>query len=245
MLVIDVRLSLIKMVKKRSNLFDRTKDVIRDFVFGMQDGLISNLGLVLGVWQGGGDKIAILLAGFASMFAGAFSMSAGSYLSAKSQREVYEQEINSTKEQLKENPKQCLLEMRRILKKEGFDDDEIEVMCHHFENHDHSTFRINYVQKKLVLSEQRFELPLKNAITMFFSFLLGSIFPIFPFILFDNGIAALMAVLLTVVALFFIGWAKSQFTKLNWIRSGLEIVLVGIGAGVIGFIVGYVVSTLG
>ena len=59
------------------------KNVIRDLVFGMEDGLVSNLGLVLGVYVGGGDTYAILLAGLASMFAGAFSMSAGSYLSAK------------------------------------------------------------------------------------------------------------------------------------------------------------------
>src|SRR3989338_11517787 len=102
-----------------SSFFKRTKDVVRDFVFGMQDGLISNLGLVLGVWQGGGGKFAILLAGLASMFGGAFSMSAGSYLSAKAQREVYEQEIKATKELLKKNPKQCLIDMRLILKEEG------------------------------------------------------------------------------------------------------------------------------
>lgn len=229
------------MIKKFS---EQIKGTFRDFVFGMQDGLISNLGLVLGVWQGGGGKFAILLAGLASMFAGAFSMSSGSYLSAKSQREVYEHEIEITKKQLKKNPKQCLLEMREILKEEKFDDDEIEIMCHHFKEHNKSTFFINYIQKKLGLSEKRFDLPIENAVTMFFSFLIGSIFPIFPFIFLSGDMAAIVAVVLTVLALFTIGLVKTKYTRRSWFKSGMEIVLVGLGAGVIGYLVGLIAGSL-
>src|SRR3989344_6422911 len=114
------------------------KNVIRDFFFGMEDGLVSNLGLVLGVHIGGGSTYVVILAGIASMVAGAFSMSAGSYLSAKSQREVYEHEIAVTKRDLKKDPQQALREMRSILKKEGFDQDEIKVMIRHFEQHNRS-----------------------------------------------------------------------------------------------------------
>lgn len=226
-------------------VLEKTKGLVGDFVFGMQDGLISNLGLVLGVWQGGGGKFAILVAGFASMFAGAFSMSAGSYLSSKSQREVYEEEIKFTKAEIRDNPKKFLKEMKTILKEEGFDNDEIKIMLHHFKEHDHSTFSTNYIQKKLGLSERRLDLPLKNALTMFLSFLFGSIFPIFPFIIFPNGLAAIVAIVSTIIALFFIGWTKSLFTKLSWLKSGAEIALVGIGAGAIGFLVGLIISTFG
>ncbi len=221
---------------------NKTKDVVRDMVFGMQDGLISNLGLVLGVFQGGGGKFAIVIAGLASMFAGAFSMSAGSYLSAKSQREVYEQEIAETKKKLEENPQKHLLEMKKILKKEKFDEDEIVALLHHFEKHNQISFSINYVQKKLGLFEGKLELPFKNALAMFFSFLIGSAFPILPFILFTNSHAAIISVSLTISVLFIIGFAKTYYTKLNWLKSGLEIVLVGLGAAVIGYLVGLVLS---
>lgn len=223
-----------------NGFLEETKDVVRDFVFGMQDGLISNLGLVLGVWQGGGGKFAIVLAGLASMFAGAFSMSTASYLSAKSQREVYEQEIKVTKELLKRNPKSCLVDMQLILKDEGFDKKEIEIICKHFMKHDRSTFMKNYIQKKLGLSEERFDFPLKNALTMFFSFLFGSLFPIVPFMLWENGTAATVAIIVTILALFFVGWAKTRYTRLNWFRSGIEIVLIGVGAGIIGYVIGTV-----
>ena len=216
------------------------KNVIRDLVFGMEDGLVSNLGLVLGVYVGGGDTYAILLAGLASMFAGAFSMSAGSYLSAKSQREVYEHEIATIKTQLKEKPKKCLSEMKKILHQEGFDADEVKVMLHHFSEHNRSTFMINYIQKKLGLSEDRFELPFKNALTMFFSFSLGSVFPIIPFFFLSNSKAAILSVTLTIIVLFLVGLIKTKYTKLNWFKSGIEIVIIGIGAGVLGYLVGWI-----
>lgn len=225
------------------------KDVIRDFVFGMEDGLVSNLGLVLGVYVGGGSAFTVILAGLASMFTGAFSMSAGSYLSAKSQREVYEQEIAATKEKLRRNPKKCLLKIRKILKKEGFDRNEIPLICRHFVRHKKATFIKNYIQKKVGLSEARFELPLKNAFTMFFSFLVGSLFPVLPFILFSLetfslATAAIVAVIMTAIALFLVGLVKTIYTKRNWFKSGMEIVLVGLGAGVLGYFVGLLVSLL-
>ncbi len=228
----------------KPTLFQDTRTLVRDFVFGMEDGLVSNLGLVLGVWQGGGGQFAIILAGLASMFAGAFSMSAGSYLSAKSQREVYEQEIRATKKYLKNNPRQCLMEMQGILKAEGFSDSEVRMMCNHFVKHDQSTFTKNYIQKKLGLSETRFEFPLKNAATMFFSFLAGSLFPILPFVLASESTAAILAPIVTIAVLFLVGWIKIIYTKRSWLKSGIEIVLVGVGAGIIGYIVGLVLSSV-
>ncbi|MBU0470280.1 MAG: VIT1/CCC1 transporter family protein [Nanoarchaeota archaeon] len=228
-----------------NGFFTGIKNTIRDFVFGMQDGLISNLGLVLGVWQGGGGKFAIILAGLASMFAGAFSMSSGTYLSAKSQREVYEQEIEATKKKLRDHPKQSIKEMKGILKAEGFDDNEIKVMCRHFVKHNESTFIKNYIQKKTGLSEDRLDLPLKNAFTMFLSFLVGSIFPIFPFIFFKESVAVVVAATLTITVLFLVGFIKTIYTKKSWLKSGLEVVLIGLISGIIGYLVGFILSLFG
>jgi vacuolar iron transporter family protein len=220
------------------------REQIRDFVFGMEDGLVSNLGLVLGVYAGGAGS-AIVLAGLASMFAGAFSMSAGSYLSAKSQREVYECEIKEAKNALKKNPKKYLQEMRQLLKKESFDEDEIHALLHHFEHHNQSTFVTNYIQKKVGISESKLEHPLKNALTMFLSFITGSIFPVFPFIFFTNSTAAIVATTLTVIMLFMVGLAKTYYTKRSKFKAGMEIVLVGVGAAIIGYLVGRLFGVIG
>ena len=98
--------------------------------------------------------------------------------------------------------------------------------------------------KKVGITKSKLDLPFRNAFTMFLSFLFGSLFPIFPFI-FSSGLpAAISASLLTILALFMVGWAKTIYTKRNWFKSGLEIVLVGIGAGIIGYLVGRIVSFL-
>ncbi len=219
-------------------VFAQIKEVMRDFVFGMEDGLVSNLGLVLGVYVGGGANAHIVLAGLASMFAGAFSMSAGSYLSAKAQREVYEQEICAVKEELRNKPKKSLQEMCGMLHKEGFDKDEVKMLCQHFTKHNKSSFTQNFIQKKLGFSERRLELPWQNALMMFLSFLAGSIVPIVPFVLWENGVAALVAGVLTILTLFLVGVAKTLYTKRPWFKSGMEIVLIGALAGVIGYVVG-------
>jgi len=219
-----------------------TKVVIRDLVFGMEDGLVSNLGIVLGMYVGGAPSFTIVLAGLASMLAGAFSMSAGSYLSAKAQREVYEQEINATKEKLRENPQQCLLEMCLLLKEEGFSKKEVGMMCDHFSRHNNSSFIKNYIQKKVGLSEARFDLPIQNALAMFLAFVLGSAFPIVPFVLWQNSLAAVIAGGLTVATLFGVGWLKTIYTQRNPWKSGLEIVVIGIGAGLMGYVVGLLVG---
>lgn len=222
----------------------KMKEQVRDFVFGMEDGLVSNLGLVLGVYAGGAGSV-VVLAGLASMFAGAFSMSAGSYLSAKSQREVYECEIKEASDALKKNPKKYLKEMRHLLKDEGFDEDEIKALLHHFEHHNQSTFVTNYIQKKVGISEEKLEHPVQNAMTMFSSFIVGSMFPVFPFIFLSNSNGAILATVLTVIMLFVVGVTKTIYTKRSKFKAGMEIVLVGIGAAIIGYIVGRLIGVIG
>ena len=224
-------------------MISKLKDVIRDFVFGMEDGLVSNLGLVLGVYVGSGSSSAVILAGLASMFAGAFSMSAGSYLSAKSQREVYEHEIADTRKQLERNPKSCFQEMRNILAQEGFGKSEIGILLKKSKKYKHPVFVCDYmVQKKVGISKEKLDLPLRNALTMFFSFLIGSSFPIVPFIFFNN-ISVYVSIIMTIGVLFLVGMLKAKYTKLDKWKSGLEIVLIGVGAGILGYLVGWMIST--
>ncbi len=216
--------------------------LIRDFVFGMEDGLVSNLGIVLGVYVGGGDAFVVVLAGLASMFAGAFSMSAGSYLSAKSQREVYEQELIAAKKELHANPQKCYQLMKSTLLKEGLGREGIDALFKKSKLH-HPKFVCNYlVQKKVGISKEKLDVPLKNALVMFLSFLTGSLFPIFPFILFSSTKAVFFAVGSTTAVLFSVGLVKTKYTKRSWLKSGLEITLVGLAAGAIGYLVGWAVS---
>ena len=228
---------------KRSKLYFLSK-FIRSIVFGMEDGLVSNLGVVFAVWVAGAGQNTILLAGLASLFAGSLSMSAGSYLSSKSQREVYEAEIARTKQMIAKKPKAACRELCIELKREGFDADEIDIMSKHFLEHNEDTFLHNYIQKRLKLNPERFDHPLKNALAMFLAFFLGGLFPIFPFF-FSAGVnTIIMSGILAISMLFIVGVLKSRVSHRDWIKSGLEMVILGAGAGVIGYLVGLVFSSM-
>ena len=157
------------------------RNFMRELVFGMEDGLVSNFGIVFAVYIATGSRSAVLLAGMASMFAGALSMAAGSYLSSKSVKEVYQAEIARAEKLVRSKPKKAGSEMRKFLKQEMFDKNEIDVMMRHFLKHNSKTFAINYIQKKMCLNPSAANNPFHDATVMFLAFGIGSLFPIVPF----------------------------------------------------------------
>ena len=205
----------------------------------MEDGLVSNLGVVFAVWAAGSNRYTILLAGLASMFAGSLSMSAGSYLSSKSKCEVEEAEIKNLRAKIENKPEKALKDMEKIMEREGFHKDEIKILSKHYKKHSKRNFIENYVQKKLKIHPKKVENPIKNATAMFFAFSLGSLFPIFPFFISNSLFTMLLAFILTIIVLFLVGVIKVKFTKRHWFKSGMEIVLVGVGAGIFGYLIGF------
>lgn len=222
----------------KQKALDAFKGFMRELVFGMEDGLVSNLGIVLAVWVATKNANVILLSGLASMFAGALSMSAGSYLSSKSVAEVYEAERIKAKELINNQPKKASKEMKKLLTKEHFDPDEIEAMMRHFLHHNKETFAINYLQKKMHVSPKGSSHPTHDAVVMFLAFALGSIFPIIPFFFGASNLTMVISASLTIAMLFVVGAGKSVVTHRDWFISGVEIVGVGITAGALGYIVG-------
>lgn len=158
---------------------------IREMTFGVEDGLISILGLVAGVTGANVNNYFIILAGVAGMIPAAISMSAGVYLSNKSQKEYLE---------------------------------------------------TRYKKKKLrgIVGN-----PLYDALVIGVSFIIAGWIPIFPYLLFEKITALYTAIILTVIALFIYGVYKTKYTKKNWFRSGLEMVVVSLFAALVGYLVGY------
>ncbi len=225
------------MVKQKA--VSGLKNFMRELVFGMEDGLVSNLGIVFAVFVATHSQSTILLAGLASMFAGALSMAAGSYLSSKSVKEIYQTEVKNAKELIKKRPKKASSEMRAMLKKEKFDQDEIDVMMKHFVKHNHRTFAINYIQKKLHLNPEAGTNPIHDSFVMFLAFVIGSLFPILPFFFGAGTVVMTVSLVLTILVLFLVGSVKASVSHRDWFKSGFEMVVIGMGAGVIGYLVGF------
>lgn len=212
------------------------KETMKDIVFGSEDGLISNLGLVLGVAASGAPNEAVLLAGVASMFAGAVSMAAGDYLSTKSQKEVFEEQVEEEEKKISSEKAECKI-VKQLYKSAKFSDKEIKHFVKHLNTHKTLFLKI-LAEEKLGLVPEKYENPVKGALTLFIAYLAGSFFPVFPFIFESTSAASIVALIGTAAVLFAVGAAKTRITKRNWAKSGFEMLIVALAAAAAGYAIG-------
>ncbi|MFQ5620616.1 MAG: VIT1/CCC1 transporter family protein [Candidatus Nanoarchaeia archaeon] len=209
---------------------------IRSIVFGMEDGLVSIWGLVVGVSVGSNSSQAVILAGIAGAVSAALSMAAGEYLSSKSKREVQVAAINRIRKQVKRNKKAALKRLKNHYIDEGFTEKQAKTMISAMARSDKK------IIQQLVESEghvkQTLEQPQQNAYYMFFSFIIAALFPIAPFILQPIAQAQQTSLVVTAIALFLVGATKSQATEKSWFKSGAEMLVIGSLAGAAGYLVG-------
>jgi VIT1/CCC1 family predicted Fe2+/Mn2+ transporter len=212
---------------------------IREAIFGAQDGLVSTLAVVSTVAGASGDnRIAVLIAGIASGLAGVFSMAAGEYMSSKSQREIFEAQIVGEREEVAKRPGEAQAEMGYMLEEDGLPGDQAASVANVIARHPEVLLK-TMVEKELGLAGEHAEgTPLQGALIMGGAFGLGALVPIVPYLILGRGPAFWGALLATAAVLFGIGVVKSRWTRRNWLRSGLEILLLGAVAGIAGFFFG-------
>ncbi len=225
-------------IKKLS--FD-VKDTMRDLVFGMEDALITNLGLVLGVAAAGVPSVDVLLAGSAAMFAGMVSMAAGDYLSTKSQREPLDAQVEEEEEKLSK-PGAEFKAIKQLYRTAKLTDRDIKHFLKHLNTNKKLSLKI-LAEEELGIVPEKFENPVKGAVTIFFAYMIGSLFPVLPFLLKDTKIASIIALIGTGLALFAVGAYKTKVTKRDWKKSGLEMLVIAILAAAAGYAIGYLFGT--
>ncbi len=210
---------------------------MREVIFGMNDGLVTTLGFVAGVTGAVARKEIILIAAFAEMAAGAISMFSGAYLSAKSQNEVFQREIERERRAIVEKPREETMELVEIFRQKGFSEEEISMLVRRI-TRDKELWLETMIRDELGIVGIEMEHPLRLASIMGASFVAGAIIPIFPY-LFLDGIDALgVAAIATVVVLFAVGVAKTKLTRKGALESGGEMMLVGTLAAVLGYAIG-------
>jgi len=211
---------------------------IREAIFGAQDGLVSTLAVVSTVAGASSDKYPVLIAGIASGLAGVFSMAAGEFMSSKSQREIFEAQIVGEREEVAERPGEALAEMAYMLEEDGLPRGEAASVATVIAQHPEVLLK-TMVEKELGLAGEHAEgTPLQGALIMGGAFGLGAVVPILPYLLLPHGMAIWGALLATGAVLFGIGIVKSRWTRRNWLRSGVEILLLGAFAGIAGYFFG-------
>ena len=210
---------------------------LRAAVFGINDGLVSNASLILGVAGASADPRVVVLTGVAGMAAGAFAMAAGEYVSVQSQREPYEHQIALERDELKQYPEAEAQELALIYAAKGLPKKEAGRLAQRLvADPEHALDTL--AREELGLNPDELGSPLGAAVSSFVSFAAGAVLPLAPFLIAPGPAALPAAVGVTAVALFTVGATLSLFTGRNAVYSGARMLALGALAGGITFAIG-------
>jgi VIT1/CCC1 family predicted Fe2+/Mn2+ transporter/rubrerythrin len=215
---------------------------VRDVVFGANDGLVSILALVAGVFSATTESQAVLIAGIAGAIAGTVSMGAGAYVSSKSEQEVTQKEQERKGIQKKQSPEEEKEELIRFYQGKGFERKRAEAIATRVSDRVETMQEFTIGEETGLTSEEDWP-PTKAGFLTGLSFLVASIIPILPFALLDVEPAAITALIASVVFLFAIGASKAIFTRQSWVQSGLEVMVIGILAAAATFVIGLLIPS--
>ncbi len=220
---------------------------LRAAIFGVNDGLVSNLSLIFGVAGAGVENEVVIIAGVAGLLAGAFSMASGEYISVRVQREVFERLIHLEAHEIATEPDEERVELAELYARKGIPRDLAEKVAEQLMR-DPEVALDTHAREELGLDpDEGLGSPAAAAGSSFVSFALGAFVPLLPFLISEGTGAAVVSAVLSGTALFVVGAAISYLTGRSWVLSGVRMLLVGGLAATITFVVGKIldVSVLG
>ncbi|MBK7642858.1 MAG: VIT1/CCC1 transporter family protein [Planctomycetes bacterium] len=203
---------------------------LRAAVFGVNDGLVSNTSLVLGMAGASGDAKVIVATGIAGLLAGAFSMAAGEYLSVRSQRELFEFQIAEEREELERYPEEEAEELALIYAARGVPLEDARTMTRLIVQ-DKEKALDTLAREELGLNPAELGSPWGAASSSFTAFALGALVPLLPFVLHLGAQPIVFAGALSGVCLFGVGAVLSLFSGKHALVGGLRMLLIGAAAG--------------
>jgi len=218
---------------------------LRAAVFGVNDGLVSNASLILGIAGASTDVRVVLLTGVAGMCAGAFAMATGEYVSVRSQRELFEYQIGLERDELAQYPEAEAQELALIYTAKGLPAKEASRLATQLvADPEHALDTL--AREELGLNPDELGSPWGAAISSFLSFAGGALLPLLPFMLGLGARALPFAIGITAVSLFGVGALLSLFTGRSALQSGTRMLVLGALAGAVTYGIGLLAGmTLG
>jgi VIT1/CCC1 family predicted Fe2+/Mn2+ transporter len=210
---------------------------LRATVFGVNDGLVSNAALVMGVAGAGAESGMVLMTGVAGLLAGALSMAAGEYVSVRSQRDMYEYQIALEKEELEEYPEEEAEELALIYNARGIPLEQAREMARSLLSRPEQALDA-LAREELGLNPDDLGSPVGAATSSFIAFSAGAILPLLPFLFGGLKQPLFWSIGVTALALAAVGLALSLFTGRGALQGALRMLLIGGGAGVVAWGVG-------
>ena len=214
---------------------------LRAAIFGINDGLVSNFSLVMGVAGAAPGVGFVLLAGMAGLLAGAFSMAAGEYVSMSSQRELFENQIDIERRKHEEDPEGERRRLALMCQGRGVPEEEAWAMADTLMQDPEMALDI-HVRQELGLNPEELGSPWRAAFSSFGAFVVGAIVPVAPYLVSTGTTALILSVVLSALALFGTGAAISAFTIRHWLSSGLRMLFIGALAATVTYMVGSMIG---
>jgi VIT1/CCC1 family predicted Fe2+/Mn2+ transporter len=217
-------------------------NALRAAVLGANDGLVSNMSLVMGVAGATEGDQGVLLAGLAGLLAGALSMALGEWISVKSSQELYERQMALEMTELQTNPEGERKELALIYMAKGISEAEADRLATDLMS-DTDKAHAMLVKEELGINAEELQgSAWEAAITSFFLFAIGAILPVLPFFWLSGMQAIAISVGLSAIGLFVIGSAITLFTGRSIWFSGMRQVLFGLAAAAVTFGIGKLVG---
>lgn len=215
---------------------------VRNVVYGFNDGLTANFGLVMGVLGADVGTNIVVISGVAGLIADALSMGSSGYLAAKSEQEVYEHEIAIEREEIRLMPEVEEEELALLYEAKGLEPEAARAAAAAVMR-DPERALAEKAREELGIGEAAMS-PLREGWVTGSATAFGALIPILPFILLPHNTAIAVSFAASMMSHFGVGAARSFFTGRGVFRSGLDMFVVGLGVAVIAYLVGDLITRL-
>jgi vacuolar iron transporter family protein len=218
-------------------------NALRAAVLGANDGLVSNLSLVMGVAGAALSSSSILITGIAGLLAGSCSMALGEWLSVQSSRELFAHQIKIETAEIESNPEEEVEELALIYEARGLKQEQAKTLASQIMLNNEYAIQTLAREELGVNPDELGGSAWEAAITSFFLFALGAIIPVLPFFFTTGTNAVVISIALSTVGLFLLGAVISFFTGRSAIYSGFRMVIFSLLAAAITFGIGRLIGT--
>jgi vacuolar iron transporter family protein len=218
-----------------------TGNALRAAVLGANDGLVSNLGLVMGVAGANPGREVVILTGVAGLLAGSLSMALGEWISVRSSAEAFERQISIEREELALMPEEEEEELTLIYQAKGLSREDAAMTASRIIAN-HATALDTLAREELGMSEEEAGNPWVAAVASFLMFAIGAVLPVLPWLFVGNGLAVGLSAAFSAVGLFTFGAAITLFTGRSVLYSGSRMLVFGMTMALVTFIIGSLIG---
>jgi len=213
----------------------------RAAVFGISDGLVTNISLILGLSGANPPAGVVRLAGLAGLLGGAFSMAAGEYISMRAQTELFQREIERERQELRRRPEGELQELVKIYENRGISHDLATEVAKQMMANPQLALE-THTREELGIHPDSLGKPWSASAASFVTFSVGAVLPLLPFLFGHGTSAVLVAIVIAAIAAVIVGSALSLFTGRSWWWSAFRQLAICAAAGAVTYGVGSLVG---